>query len=50
MVALVVTLVRARKAELGGFTRWIESVGVYWHMVDLLWIFLFAMLYLLRWP
>jgi nitric oxide reductase NorE protein len=28
--------------------RWIESGGAYWHMVDLLWIVLFAMLYLLR--
>ncbi|MES2492565.1 MAG: cytochrome c oxidase subunit 3 [Pseudomonadota bacterium] len=28
--------------------RWIESGGAYWHMVDLLWIILFAMLYLLR--
>ena len=28
--------------------RWIESVGCYWHMVDLLWIMLFPMLYLLR--
>jgi len=27
--------------------RWIESGGAYWHMVDLLWIILFAMLYLL---
>jgi nitric oxide reductase NorE protein len=49
MVALLVTLVRARKVELNaGYTRWIESVGVYWHMVDLIWIFLFPMLYLLR--
>jgi nitric oxide reductase NorE protein len=49
MVALVVTRVRARKTELDtGYTRWIESVGVYWHMVDLIWIFLFAMLYVLR--
>jgi nitric oxide reductase NorE protein len=49
IVALVVTLVRARKVQLdAGYTRWTESVGVYWHMVDLLWIFLFAMLYLLR--
>ena len=49
MVALVVTLVRARKHGLNaGYTRWIESVGVYWHMVDLIWIFLFPMLYLLR--
>lgn len=28
--------------------RWIESGGAYWHMVDLLWIILFAMLYLMR--
>jgi nitric oxide reductase NorE protein len=49
MVALLVTLVRARRDELdAGYTRWIESVGVYWHMVDLIWIFLFPMLYLLR--
>lgn len=27
---------------------WIEAGGAYWHMVDLLWIVLFAMLYLLR--
>ncbi|MEY2942258.1 MAG: hypothetical protein RLY97_272 [Pseudomonadota bacterium] len=31
-----------------GTTRWIEAGGAYWHMVDLLWIVLFAMLYLLR--
>jgi nitric oxide reductase NorE protein len=49
MVALVVTLARTRKVQLdAGYTRWIESVGVYWHMVDLIWIFLFPMLYLLR--
>ncbi len=27
---------------------WIESSGCYWHMVDLLWIILFPMIYLLR--
>jgi len=27
--------------------RWIEAGGAYWHMVDLLWIVLFAMLYLM---
>jgi nitric oxide reductase NorE protein len=26
--------------------RWIEAGGAYWHMVDLLWIVLFAMIYL----
>lgn len=27
--------------------NWIESGGIYWHMVDLLWVMLFAMIYLL---
>jgi nitric oxide reductase NorE protein len=49
MVALLVTLVRTRMHGLNaGYTRWIESVGVYWHMVDIIWIFLFPMLYMLR--
>lgn len=30
--------------------RWIEAGGAYWHMVDLLWIVLFAMLYLMGAP
>jgi nitric oxide reductase NorE protein len=49
MVALLLMLARSRKDELNaGHTRWIESVGVYWHMVDVIWIFLFPMLYLLK--
>jgi nitric oxide reductase NorE protein len=49
MVALGVTTVRARTRELDAAeVRWIESVGVYWHMVDLIWIFIFPTLYLLR--
>jgi nitric oxide reductase NorE protein len=49
MVALLVTRIRARQHGLNaGYTRWIESVGVYWHMVDIVWIFLFPMLYMLR--
>jgi len=31
----------------GPLFGWIESGGLYWHMVDLLWIVLFPMLYLL---
>jgi len=31
----------------GPFLGWVESGGIYWHMVDLLWIILFPMLYLL---
>lgn len=40
------------KARKGGYhardTRGLESGASYWHMVDLLWIFLFPLLYLLR--
>lgn len=31
-----------------GQVAFAESVGIYWHMVDLLWIYLFLLLYLLR--
>ena len=30
------------------FTNRIEVVGLYWHFVDLVWIFLFPVLYLLN--
>lgn len=42
---LAATLVRARRID-AGFAGWIESCALFWHMVDLLWVFLFAMLYL----
>jgi nitric oxide reductase NorE protein len=42
-------IVKARGDALDArFQTWIESVGCYWHMVDLLWIMLFPMIYLLR--
>lgn len=28
--------------------RFVETGGIYWHMVDLLWVILFALLYLMR--
>jgi cytochrome c oxidase subunit 3 len=31
----------------GQFTNRIEFTGLYWHFVDLVWIFLFPVLYLL---
>lgn len=36
-----------KKAVNGPFYSRIESVGLYWHMVDLLWIVIFPLLYLL---
>jgi nitric oxide reductase NorE protein len=47
--ALAMMLVKAQRDVLDDrFRIWIESVGCYWHMVDLLWIMLFPMLYLQR--
>ena len=49
IIVLVVCLMKARREPLDArFTVWIESAGSYWHMVDLLWIVLFPLLYLLR--
>jgi nitric oxide reductase NorE protein len=40
---------KARKGEFGSERmKVLESGATYWHMVDLLWIFLFPLLYLLR--
>jgi nitric oxide reductase NorE protein len=47
--ALLMMFAKSRREALDArFVTWIESVGCYWHMVDLLWIMLFPMLYLLR--
>jgi cytochrome c oxidase subunit 3 len=35
------------ESEPDHFTNRIEVVGLYWHFVDLVWIFLFPILYLL---
>jgi cytochrome c oxidase subunit 3 len=26
----------------------VENVGLYWHLVDIIWIFIFPLLYLIR--
>ena len=46
LVAMIAALHRP-KAEAGGGVPWLEAGALYWHMVDLLWLFLFPMLYLL---
>jgi len=28
------------------WTDWVENSGLYWHFVDLVWIFLFPLLYI----
>jgi nitric oxide reductase NorE protein len=48
MGVLAMLWVKAGKEAVDGpLFGWIESGGLYWHMVDLLWIVLFPMLYLM---
>lgn len=48
MVALAVMWLRAgREPVEGKYFATLEAVGLYWHMVDLLWILIFPLLYLL---
>jgi nitric oxide reductase NorE protein len=46
----VVLLLIARRAKRGAYhrgnTKGIENAGLYWHMVDLLWVVLFPLIYL----
>lgn len=50
VVVLVILIARSGRRDLAmaDQLRWLEAGGAYWHMVDILWIVLFAMLYLLR--
>ena len=49
-IAVLIVLISRCRTDLpqAERLRWIEAGGAYWHMVDLLWIVLFAMLYLQR--
>jgi nitric oxide reductase NorE protein len=51
-VAVLLVLIARCRADLpqAEKLRWIEAGGAYWHMVDLLWLVLFAMLYLMGTP
>ncbi|MES2682025.1 MAG: cytochrome c oxidase subunit 3 family protein [Pseudomonadota bacterium] len=49
LTILVVMFLNAREGRYGAqTTKGLETGASYWHMVDLLWIFLFPLLYLLR--
>jgi cytochrome c oxidase subunit 3 len=42
-------LVRARRGEFGpSYFTPVDLTGLYWHLVDIIWIFLFPLLYLIR--
>lgn len=54
IIGLVLMVFVAKKAWRGGYTSGnflgVECLGLYWHFVDLVWIFLFPLLYLLHGP
>jgi cytochrome c oxidase subunit III len=48
MILIVWVLLRARRGEFNkSYSTPVEMVGIYWHLVDLIWIYLFPLLYLI---
>jgi cytochrome c oxidase subunit 3 len=47
-VIAVLVVAAARGAFAGGYFTPIEMTGLYWHFVDIVWVFLFPLLYLIR--
>src|SRR5262245_4861323 len=48
IVVLALLLTKARAGMTADYQRYLESGASYWHMVDLLWIMLFPLLYLVH--
>lgn len=49
MVLLAIALVRVHKGTVhAGHPVLLENAGLYWHLVDLIWIFLFPLFYLIH--
>lgn len=49
MIVITWILVRARQGRYSAaYNTPVENVGLYWHLVDLIWIFLFPLLYLVK--
>ena len=46
IVGILLFLVPLLRLRLAPWTAWIENAGLYWHFVDLVWIFLFPLLYI----
>jgi cytochrome c oxidase subunit 3 len=46
--AIIWILLRARRGEFGpAYFTPVDFTGLYWHLVDIIWIFLFPLLYLI---
>jgi cytochrome c oxidase subunit 3 len=49
MVVIGWVMLRARRGDFSAdYHTPVENVGLYWHLVDLIWIFLFPLLYLVK--
>lgn len=49
LVFLCMCYVRTQSAPVDGeYVKWLESAGVFWHVVDMLWVFIFPLFFLLR--
>jgi cytochrome c oxidase subunit 3 len=49
MTLLAITLVKVKKGAVhAGKYQLLENSGLYWHLVDLIWIFLFPLFYLIH--
>jgi cytochrome c oxidase subunit III len=44
----IITILCAREGPIGRRENQMEVVGLYWHFVDLMWVFLYPMLYLIE--
>ena len=51
VIGIVLVAYVAKRAAAGAYTpenhNFLEGTGLYWHFVDLVWIFLFPLLYLI---
>jgi cytochrome c oxidase subunit 3 len=44
---LFALVIKERERLNEGWSEWVENCGLYWHFVDLVWIFLFPLLYII---
>lgn len=47
MILWVFPILRGPKLD-ASYTDWVENSGLYWHFVDLVWIFLFPLIYIVQ--
>jgi heme/copper-type cytochrome/quinol oxidase subunit 3 len=48
IAGVIIMLTIAPRAAKGHDLQRVELIGVYWHFVDLVWIFLFPLLYIAK--